>query len=227
MELTIDRTSLTLAPDQYYPDEHPKYRVILHFTAGTTAAGAVASWRADTVRVGTPYVIAPVGLVYQVFSPRSWAYALGLRMADPLRTWVEQSSLQIEMVNPGPLRVDGKGNLCYWPPVDPAGRPKFLTPYCKVEETHRYIKLDKPWRYESYFATFPEAQIDALVALVAQETALHNIPREIALVNLNDEVPEFFANWKGICTHSNFRPDKFDIGPAFPWQSFIERVKAA
>jgi hypothetical protein len=29
--------------------------------------------------------------------------------------------------------------------------------------------------------------------------------------------PTSFATFKGVCTHANFRRDKWDIGPAFAW----------
>jgi len=27
-----------------------------------------------------------------------------------------------------------------------------------------------------------------------------------------------FSSYKGVCSHANFRQDKWDLGPAFPWE---------
>ena len=95
-------TSLRLEPSMYFAESQPKDMAVLHFTAGTTAEGAVAHWRQSSQRVGTAYVIGLDGTVYEVFDPRFWAYHLGIKGA---------AAVEANKAAPGPPSADGTGNV--------------------------------------------------------------------------------------------------------------------
>ncbi|MQA30849.1 MAG: hypothetical protein GEU82_13625 [Luteitalea sp.] len=205
----IDRTGLSLSADQYYGQVWPKDLIVLHFTAGGTARSAVDTWRSNPEHVATAYVVDLDGTIYEVFPPRFWAYHLGVKGA----TAHERRSIGIEIVNVGPLQrsAEDPATLNWWPPGNSWGKR-----YCSLDESSRYLQVT--YRDKHYFATFPEAQLDAVSGLVAQVCDEFNIPR--LLPRADDRLacsPATFAGFKGIATHANFRPDKWDIGPAFGW----------
>jgi hypothetical protein len=88
--------------------------------------------------------------------------------------------------------------------------------HCTLEETDRYVR--SPYRGIKYFAAMPERQQSAVGALVRHLCELFNIPREAdkearkGVYNLRK-----FQHYKGVASHTNFRRDKWDVGPAFDW----------
>jgi N-acetyl-anhydromuramyl-L-alanine amidase AmpD len=149
------------------------------------------------------------GTIYEVFPPRFWAYHLGVKGGTPH----ERRSIGIEIVNVGPLQLcaEDATRLNWWPPGN-----SWKTRYCGLDEPNRYVKAT--YREKQYFAAFPDAQIDAVAGLVAQVCDEFEIPR--VLPGPEDRLecnPAKFAGFRGIATHANFRPDKWDIGPAFSW----------
>jgi N-acetyl-anhydromuramyl-L-alanine amidase AmpD len=73
-------------------------------------------------------------------------------------------------------------------------------------------------RGKAHFASFPEVQVDAVGALVRSLCERFSIARNLPALSTRFEFdPTLFATFKGVCTHANFRRDKWDIGPAFGW----------
>ena len=199
-----------LAAGQYVEDVFPKDLLVLHFTAGRTADGAIQSWAASPERVATAYVLDADGTVYQCFDPAKWAFHLGQKTTNAN----DKRSVAVEIANVGPLRKIG-ADLCWWP-------ENFTKPYCKLTDAEKFIQLGAPWRGFSYFATFTEAQKVAIPELVTKICGDHGIPAKLS--SMRDVAdPSYFRNWKGIASHQNFRKDKFDVGPAFPWE-LVEAV---
>lgn len=205
--LTIDRTTLRLGPGQYIRQETEKSLVVLHFTAGGSAAGAFRSWEADARTVAAAYIVEQDGRVFETFDPRFWAYALGIKgAAGPAN---ERRAVQIEIVNWGPLKRVGN-YLCTWP-------KNWTNRYCHVGEISKYVTAR--YRGIEYFAAYPEAQISAVAALVAEVCDRFRIPRDLPPLELRGvcDVARF-SHWRGIAAHESFRQDKWDVGPAFPWE---------
>jgi len=203
----IDRTTLALPSSQYYPVETKKDLLILHFTAGGSARSAVETWKATPEHVATAYVVDLDGTIYEVFPPSCWAYHLGIKGG----TVHERRSIGIEIVNVGPLQPAGedRASLNWWPRA-------WGTKYCGADESNKFVEA--AYRGKRYFAAFPEAQVEAVSGLVRHLCDQFGLERRMPARNQRlDCDPGAFAGYTGIATHANFRPDKWDIGPAFNW----------
>ncbi len=206
--LPIDR-SLVLAPDQYRSTTHPKNLIVLHFTAGTTARGAVDGWRSQPQRVGTAYIIETNGTIFEIFDPSFWAHHLGVKGTS----LHDRRSIGIELVNVGPLKPSPivAGQLNWWP------NQWRSSAWCRIEETGRYVRAD--YRGISYFAAFAKAQVEAAAALVASVCERFRIPRVLPAAQRRMSFDSaYFAGFRGVAAHHNFRADKWDTGPAFHWE---------
>ena len=205
--LPIDRTTFVLPPTQYVPESVDKDLIVLHFTAGQSARSAFETWRRDSQRVGTAFVVDLDGTVYELFPPTQWAFHMGI--AGTSRH--DRRSIGIEIANVGPLKPSASdpAALNWWP-------SQWGQRYCRRDETDRFVEA--PYRGIRFFARFPAVQMDAVGALVRQLCAEHGIPRTVAAAARRNEFdPAFFNSFSGIATHANFRADKWDIGPAFDW----------
>jgi hypothetical protein len=200
-------------PDKtfYYEEEFPKERIILHFTAGYLK-GDIAQLSRQSVEVSVPFVIARSGHIYNLWASKYWSYHLGPGAIGG-NSAMSQRSIGIEISNIGFLRKKAGGLLHTVYSSDDV--------YCTEQETGFYQKLPTAYRGEQYYATFTNAQYNALISLLRFLTARYNIPRTFLPVATRFNP---FANaaeaegFKGICSHVNFRPSgKWDIGPAFNW----------
>lgn len=211
--MTFSYDKSRIIPAQSYRQVvFPKTSLVLHFTAGGTALGALDHWTKAKTPVSTAWVVDRDGTIFQAFEDHYWSFHLGLKgkMYDEGRQ--DSRAVGVELANWGPLKVGKDGHLKSWP-------NNWTNRYCNIEETDKYIKLDKPWRGIQYFATFPEAQMISLAKLVGDvlgryEIPFNLVPKERRLDLLK---PEEILDFKGILTHSNYREDKWDIGPAFDW----------
>jgi N-acetyl-anhydromuramyl-L-alanine amidase AmpD len=214
-DLAIDRSTFALAAKEFFPDVTPKSLVVLHFTAGTSARSAFETWRNDPQHVATAYLVDSDGKIYEVFPPSRWAAHLGVKGTNHLH---DRRSIGIEIANVGPLvpAADDRGALNWWPPKS-KNHPEFTTKFCSVDDRDRYV--ESAFRGKSHFASFPNVQVDAVASLVRHVCDRFAIPRVLPPLpqRFTCDVGAF-ASFKGVCTHANFRQDKWDIGPAFPWE---------
>jgi N-acetyl-anhydromuramyl-L-alanine amidase AmpD len=164
------------------------------------------------VEVSVPFVIARSGHIYNLWASKYWSYHLGPGAIGG-NSAMSQRSIGIEISNIGFLRKKAGGLLHTVYSSDDV--------YCTEQETGFYQKLPTAYRGEQYYATFTNAQYNALISLLRFLTARYNIPRTFLPVATRFNP---FANaaeaegFKGICSHVNFRPSgKWDIGPAFNW----------
>lgn len=215
VEPPIDRARFVLAPKEFAGDILRKDLVVLHFTAGTTAKSAFDTWRLDPQRVATAYVVDVDGTIYEVFPPQFWAAHLGVKGTNNLH---DKRSIGIEIVNVGPLQTSTEDpSVLNWWPRKSKDAADFSTKFCRLDETHRY--RPGPYRGKSHFASFPDVQIDAVSALVRNICDRFSISPTLPASSKRFEAdPVTFATYKGVCSHANFRPDKWDLGPAFPWE---------
>lgn len=193
--------------DFFYPQEHPKSAICLHFTVGYLT-GDLGTLIEQGSHISVPFVIGRNGTVYQLFNSKYWAYHLG-RGAMGGNTVNSKRTIAIELSNIGPLiRHDGELRNIYG------------SKYCVVGEKSFYTKLDNAYRKYTYYSTFTEEQYDSLSKLISYLCSKHKIPREFlpekrySLFSDSNEAQTF----EGICSHVNFRAyGKVDIGPAFEW----------
>jgi N-acetyl-anhydromuramyl-L-alanine amidase AmpD len=219
--MQIDQTRFRLKPDQYFPAEQKKDLIVLHFTAGTTASGAHATWvtpvNGRQQRVATAYVVDLDGSVYEFFPPEAWAYHLGMKTGNP--GWIQDKrSIGIEIVNPGPLKA--VGDALNWYPKN------FGVEWCKKTEASKYVAAK--YRGFDYYAAFPEVQQEAVRELVAGLAERFSIPKVLPPEKKRTEFdPGYFQQFQGIASHQNVRADKFDIGPAWDWAALEARLERA
>lgn len=206
---TIDRTSFRLPEACYFSAVHPKNLIVLHFTASSTGRSAFETWKQAANHISAPYIVELDGTIRETYDPRYWSYHLGVRGAAS-RSWAnDKRSIAIEIVNVGPLQNKG-GKLCWWP-------GDYGTRYCDSSESGKYTKVS--YRGAAYFALFPEAQYRALDGLLGWLCSSFGIPRKLAPEGRRDTFDAaWFGTFQGIAGHFNFRPDKFDPGPAIDWK---------
>jgi len=214
--VTIDRTKFVLPPKEFAHEEFRKDLVVLHFTAGRSAESAFNTWRQDPQRIATAYLVDVDGTIYEVFPPQFWAAHLGVKGTNNAH---DRRSIGIEIANVGPLQP-AAGNpsvLNWWPKASP-GAPDFTTKFCTLAETDRYV--EGTYRGKSHFASFPAVQIAAIGPLVRALCQQFSIPQSLPPLSRRFDCDlSTFVGYKGVCTHANFRQDKWDIGPVFPWEA--------
>lgn len=200
--IAIDTTKFKLPEGQYVKEETKKDLLVLHFTAGGSAASAFNTWKNDKDRVATAFILDVDGTIYQTFDPKYYAFHLGFK-----GSWKnDQRSIAIEIANFGPLKKDGE-KLYSWP-------NNYKNFYCNASEAYKYT--NRSFRGFDYFAAFTESQIKKIGGLVEHITTTYNIPKVLPPVEYREKYdPTYFSNWTGIASHQNYRPDKLDIGPAF------------
>ena len=206
--LNINNTKFRLPDNKYFHDVIPKEMIMLHFTAGHNVSAAYQTWMSQNIAIGTPYILDQDGTVYETFDPKLWAYHIGCTGPKAQNHKHDKRSVPIEVINYGPLKLVGD-TLMSWP-------GNYTQKFCKVTETDRYVEAT--YRGFDYFEAFPAVQKAALVELVQKISTDFNIPIILPPVEKRTVYDmDFFDNWKGVASHQNFRPDKFDIGPAWDW----------
>jgi N-acetylmuramoyl-L-alanine amidase len=197
----------------FYEQPTRKERIALHFTAGYLKGDISALTKAD-FHVSTPFVIARDGTIYQLFSSKFWSYHLGKGAAGGNEA-MSKSSVAIELSNVGYLRPAGGAGATRGVLVDPYGGE-----YCSEGDTGAYVKLAKPFRGYTRFATFTDAQYKSLATLLRYLSATYSIPLKLLPEAQRYDVYPQVASWRGITSHVNYQPQaygKWDIGPAFDW----------
>ena len=207
----------------YYAVEHPKHRVVVHFTAGNTRSDLNALTRQD-YHVSVAFVIGTDGTIYQLFSSKYWSGHIGKGIGN-INTGNAQDkvTIGIELSNYGYL-TERQGNLeTYYSRLN--GGP--VDVYCSLADRLAYQKLNTPFRGQYYFATHTDGQYQSLIVLLRYLTKVYNIPRQFLPEPKRYEATNDVLNFRGIVTHVNYRDSgKWDIGPAFDWNKVIQGVQA-
>lgn len=206
LNMKVD-TSLRLDGDQYRPRRHKKSLIVLHHTAGGTARSTWKWWNTGDKRaIGTAYIIARDGKVYEVFDPRGWAWHLGVKDQG-----IEQRSIGIELANAGWLKPivsengDVKTVVSWWGRRYPTTGPGI-------------VKLTE-WRGKEWFETYPSAQIDATIELVVALCERFGIPKSLPTEARRGKpsLNKWF-DFEGVITHAMVRRDKWDLTPQFDYR---------
>ncbi|MDQ3683456.1 MAG: N-acetylmuramoyl-L-alanine amidase, partial [Bacteroidota bacterium] len=213
----------------YYSVEHPKQRIVLHYTAGSLRSD-LFTLSSHNRHVSVPFVIARDGTIYQLFSSKFWSGHLGKGLGNTnTNNAQDKCSIGIEISNYGFLS-EKSGNLeTYYSRLKNSnGVPGPVDVYCSLTEREAYEKLNTPFRQQIYYAAYTEAQYESLIILLRYLTARYNIPRQFLPESIRYQATNEVLNFKGIVTHINYRVDgKWDIGPAFNWKKLIDGVQAA
>lgn len=190
-----------------------KHRIVLHYTAGQFM-GDLPTLTGARGRVSTAYLIPRNGSIIELHNPDYWSYHIGPGALGGNKE-ISSSSIGIELTNYGWLRKSGKEMRIY------TGMPNGI--YCMEDETDLYIK--KPFRGKDYWCTFTDAQYASLYNLLRYLSERFDIPiktlRPEKRLELNEKAASDLIINKGIFTHTNYRKDKWDIGPAFDWERVL------
>ena len=198
----------------YFQEELPKQRIVLHFTAGYLK-GDIDTLTREGNHVSVPFVIGRDGTIYNLWSSKYWSYHLGPG-AQGGNTEMSRSSVGIEISNIGALQKKGTKLVTQYSSKDV---------YCAESETSFYQKVT--FRGHDYFATYPKAQYDSVIRLLRFLTARYNIPRQFVDAAQRYDTFPTVNQFRGITSHVNYRPSgKWDIGPAFEWDTVIAGVQA-
>ncbi|NWF83397.1 MAG: N-acetylmuramoyl-L-alanine amidase [Bryobacteraceae bacterium] len=205
----IDRKTLALPPTCYFREPQHKDLIVLGCTLTATPEAASLNWKRQGRLHAAPYLIARDGTIYETFDPRAWSLHLNMPAQLNPTARNDRRSIAVQLVNVGGLRLRHDGFLTW--PCDNTARP-----WCSIQATNFYLK--QSFRGYAYFATFTEAQMNALSRLIPWLCREHGIPwqlppREERL--LAD--PRRWSRFRGILAHHHFRPEHSDVGPAFDW----------
>lgn len=211
----IDSSTFRLPESGYFRQRVPKDLIVLHATASATARSVFETWRNPASgRVATAYVVERNGRIYEMFPPDCWAYHLGMRVRNPGH-YNDRRSIGIEIVNPGPLRLDPEGGdtLNWWP-------GNFRQPWCHVSERDKYVRRE--YRGFKYYASYTREQETAVRQLVGWLCSRFSIPLVLPDRSQRDACdPDVFCRFRGVAAHHNFRSDKVDVGPAWNWDCLL------
>lgn len=194
--MTPNIKKLPLAKNQYYPTAQKKTHIVLHHTAGGSAASSVAHWASNAEHVATPYIIDRDGTIYECFDPKFWAYSLGVKGATAL----EKATIPIEICSYGAVDVNGK------------------TYTGKIIPMDMRVKVD--FRGMHYWEAYTPEQIESLRLLIPYLCARFNI----TLQKDRKDFWEYQNPAKlpgGIWSHTTVRKDKIDI---FPQPTLVEMI---
>lgn len=203
----LQKKPLALGPGQFFTEQYRKDLIVLHFTAGASCESAYRTWEGNAERIGTAFGVDPDGTIVEFFPPECWAYHLGVKGTHRH----DRRSIGIEIANVGPLKPDGAdpSRLNWWP-------NNWGARYCALDEGGRYHRAS--FRGIHYFASMPEIQQQAVGSLVRELCERFSIPRIASPSARSGEFdPQAFGSYAGVATHTNFRRDKWDVGPAFNW----------
>lgn len=199
----------------YIQEETAKRKIALHFTMGYLKGDIDTLTRQ---KVSVPFVIGRNGVIYNLFASKYWSYHLG-KTAVGGNTPMSRESVGIEISNIGPLKLIGSNLVTTYLDTDV---------YCTTAETQYYTRLNTKYRGFEYYASYTDAQYEAIVKLIKFLCARYNIPKNFLNEPERYEImtDAGFRGFSGIVTHVNCRLDKTDIGPAFDWERVISGVNS-
>lgn len=214
----------------FHAVEHPKQRVVLHFTAGNLRGDMSTLTRQD-FHVSVAFVIARDGTIYQLFPSKFWSGHIGPGLGNEKGTGNAQdkATIGIELSNYG-FVTERQGHLetIYSRQKDPnTGKIGPADIYCSLDEQEAYQKINTPFRGQVFYPTHTDEQYESLVVLLRYLTAAWKIPRQFMPEATRFQTTNDVLTFKGIVSHVNYRSSgKWDIGPAFDWDRVIAGVQA-
>lgn len=199
---------MRLSPGQFVEERHTKDLLVIHHSVGGSARSTFEYWESDPRRVSTAYIIDRDGTIYETFDPSFYAFHIAVPGAG---VQLEKRSIGIELASEGGLRTfKGRdGTVGYYS-------------FDRVSDKTRHLSekfiLPQPWRGFTAFDEYEPAQLHSLFELAGNLlTVFPDIPRRFPSLDpqgMPGIVPTW---WKGVAGHCNFRQDKTDPHPGFPW----------
>lgn len=203
--------SLTLKPDQYYPEKNTKNLIVLHHTVGGSAKSTYDYWQEDPNHIATAFIVERDGTIYQTFDPNCWAHHVGSK--DPRNTELNKRSIGIEIASEGALIKNKEMLYCF-------GVISQRTSWNKP-----FVDLGRKWRDFQYFDVYDEPQLTSVIELVKylrEKFSIQNRFPDNIIPNLsNYNYDPKYLNHVGICGHAHLRADKSDVHPLFPWEKLL------
>lgn len=201
----LDIKKISLADNQYHHEVTVKKQIMLHHTAGGSAASSLAHWNSKPDRIATAYLLDRDGTIYEAFDPKFWSNHLGASVLN-----LEKSSIGIEICSYGALQEkDGK----------------FYTYTGKEMAISKVVKLDKAFRpgpvYKGiYWEAYTPEQIKALTELLPYLLDRFKITMQTERKDFWEyKNPTTLPS--GIYSHTTVRKDKIDI---FPQKELVDLV---
>ncbi len=202
---------LPLKDNQYYQGVYTKKHIVLHHTAGGSAASSIAGWAATPEHIATPYVVDRNGDIFECFDPKYWAYSLGVKGLTSL----EKATIAIE--------ITSYGALTFAPNDDPNNKYRkgdLLTYTKRMIPVDKSVKLDQPFRGYQYWEAYTPEQIAALKQLLPWLIDKFKITLQADRNNFWEyQNPATLP--MGIYSHTTVRKDKIDI---FPQKEIVDLV---
>ena len=190
---------LPLKTDQYYQSLYKKTHIVLHHTAGGSAASSLAHWASNPEHIATPYIIDRDGTIFECYDPSMWAYHLGVKGMTSL----EKASIGIEICSYGSLAVKSGKFYTYTGKEISAEKTSLVT-----------------FRGQTVWEAYTKEQIAALKVLLPYLIDRFKIPIQADRKNFFDyQDPTKLP--PGIWSHTTVRKDKTDI---FPQKEIVDLV---
>ena len=209
-------TTVNFAEKNYVKEVTKKTQIVIHHTvSGEGVEGDISWWNKLTEKIATHFIIDRLGVVYQLFDEKYWAYHLGTTSEH-----FKKFSLQYQNLNKSTISIE----LDVWGPVLPF-EGKFY-PVKFNPDTKKYVPNtaakpinDNPEEYctgyrgHRYYEMYTTKQLLALQQLLQQLTQRHNIPTVYAGDNFWVANNLALSGQSGIWGHCSFRTDKSDPHP--------------
>jgi N-acetyl-anhydromuramyl-L-alanine amidase AmpD len=212
----------------YYLTAHPKKRIVLHFTAGNLRSDMMSLTTQDR-HVSVAFVVARDGTIYQLHPSKGWSGHIGKGIGQAGKNLQDKASIGIELSNyaylvPRNAQLETIYSRIKNPSTNVIGP---VDAYCRLDQTDAFSKLDTPFREQVYYASYTPEQIESTIILLRFLTAKYNIPRAFPAIEKRYTTFDDVVSFNGIVSHINFRKNgKWDIGPAFDWDTLIDGVTA-
>lgn len=182
-----DIKKIPLPESQYYQGVYTKKHIILHHTAGGSAASSVAHWASNPDHIATAYIVDRDGTIYETFPPQYWAYHLGVKSNSA----IEKSSIGIEICSYGALK-NGK------------------TYTGKLIPEEKRVAVD--FRGEKSWEAYTPEQIESLAQLIPWLCEKFKITLQTHRKDFWEyQNPSTLP--MGVWSHTTVRKDKIDIAP--------------
>ncbi len=192
----------------FYKSYSKKRKIVIHYTAGQIN-GDVSTLLKTKISVN--FIVSPKGTIFMLFNPDYWSYHLGATALGG-NTEMSKESIGIEISNYGWLTLQGDTLYTY-----PTKIGETLgNPYCTLADDNLY-SITKDYRGKKYWCNFTEEQYTSVKNLIQVLTLTYDIPLKFLPDELKLAYTTQVIKHEGICSHVNFRKDKWDIGPNFNW----------
>lgn len=209
-------TQIDFPAANYKKGEYEKIQIILHFTAGKTATGAIEHWKTrlgGKGTVSTPFIIAngsepskyKDGEIIQLYDEKYYAFALGQTcqtLGGLSSTTLMMKSINIEIVNWGPL--------IQWSPnkFSPIDYENVLIPSKNI------VSFSTPHRGIKDYEKYTDKQITSLARLLGTLCDEYKIPKKYQGFDHVFRISEHaISGSKGIFSHVSYNPNKYDCHP--------------